>query len=62
MTPDPEVCEDGWTGATPDSDWVNLDVKNDTLEVASHNLFVTYDDFRRRTRVKKTLPIWFYQE
>ena len=40
MTPDPEVCEDGWTGATLDSDWVNLDIENDTLEVASNNLFV----------------------
>ena len=34
VTPDPEVCEDGWTGATLNSDWVNLDIENDTLEVA----------------------------
>ena len=28
----------------------------------SHNLFITYDDFRRRTRAWKILPIWFFQE
>ena len=35
MTPDPEVCQDGWTGATldpTDSDWVQLDLENDTME------------------------------
>ena len=35
MTPDPEVCEDGWNGASlepTDSEWVHLDLENDTLE------------------------------
>jgi len=35
VTPDPEVCQDGWTGATldpTDSDWVQLDLENDTME------------------------------
>jgi len=35
VTPDPEVCEDGWTGAPlepTDSEWVDLDLENDTIE------------------------------
>jgi len=35
VTPDPEVCEDGWTGASlepSESEWVHLDLENDTIE------------------------------
>ena len=35
LTPDPEECKDGLTGATPqptDSAWVQLDLGNDTID------------------------------
>ena len=68
VTPDPEVCEDGWTGAPlepTDSEWVDLDLENDTIEEViepQHESKTVLISMIRKTLVAMTHLFWCCQQ